>query len=163
MTVVMARHEAAATTIHREIASTVFDTPTHRPSAIQMLAKKVPKARTVAACAGTQTNWGRTAKIDEPRRVASRARGAVFTREPADLRGLRQPDDPERRLGAQFQRIAIVVVYPGHDAVQAVQSRHRLHEDSLLPDGTFDDIDERKPELPGGTHARSTTRCRGRA
>ena len=60
---------------------------------------------------------------------------------------LHEARDAQRRVGAQFQRIAVVVVETPEDRVHGTEPGHGLEEHAIVPNGEIAALDERKPEL----------------
>ena len=61
--------------------------------------------------------------------------------------GLQQPGHAQRRVGAQLERVAEVVVEPAQDDVDAVQAAQRLQVDAALAHGEVGALDEHVPEV----------------
>ena len=60
-----------------------------------------------------------------------------------------QPGHAERRIGAQLERIAVVIVEPAQDRVDAPQPGDRLEEHAIVAHGQVGAFDEREPQLLG--------------
>ena len=65
----------------------------------------------------------------------------------AGARGLEQAGDAERRIAAQFERIAVVVVEAAQDRVHALQAAQRLEVDGVAAHGQVLPLDEREAEV----------------
>ena len=71
----------------------------------------------------------------------------VGDRHVARARGFDQSRDAERRIGTQFQRIAIAVVESPEDDVHRLQAVERLDEDPPIANGEVATLDERESEI----------------
>jgi hypothetical protein len=58
-----------------------------------------------------------------------------------------RPGTPERRIRAQLQRVAVVVVEAAQDRMHALQARERLEPDASVAHREVAPFDERQPEV----------------
>ena len=64
-------------------------------------------------------------------------------------RAIGQAGDAERGIGAQLERIAVVVVLAAHDRVDALQAVDRLQPDAVVAHRQVAALDEREAEVAG--------------
>ena len=62
---------------------------------------------------------------------------------------LHEARDPERRIGPQLERIAVVVVEAAEDRVDGPEAGDGLEEHAIVAHRQVAALDERKAELPG--------------
>ena len=79
-------------------------------------------------------------------------------------RAFGQAGDAERGVGAQLERVAIVVVLAAHDRVHALQAVDRLQPDAVVAHRQVAALDQRQSRGSApAAHARSRSRCTGPA